>query len=108
MDANLYQHLASRTMTNTTTQDQRLNNAALGLCGEAGEVADLVKKHQHHEHSLDTIKLAEELGDLLWYVAQACVALEMDMGAVMHANIEKLKRRYPDGFSSEASRNREQ
>ena len=80
---------------------------ALGLAGEAGEVADLVKKGVFHQHGLDLEKLKKELGDVLWYVAALCTTSGLSMSDVMQANIEKLKARYPDGYSSQASINRQ-
>ncbi len=83
-----------------------MTNAALGLSGEAGEFADTVKKHLFHGHPLDREELLKEVGDILWYAALACDALDASLGAVMAANIEKLRRRYPEGFSSERSQQR--
>lgn len=106
MDADEYQHLALRTEARDRARNERLLNAALGLAGESGEVCDLLKKHLMQGHALDETKLAEELGDLLWYVALACDTLELPLGVVMERNVAKLRRRYPDGFSSERSVNR--
>jgi NTP pyrophosphatase (non-canonical NTP hydrolase) len=105
MDANTYQELALRTAAALEPR-QRLLNAALGLCGEAGEFADTLKKAEFHGHELDTAALQKELGDVLWYAALACNALGVQLGDVMEANIAKLRQRYPEGFSSERSRNR--
>lgn len=106
MNANDYQQLALRSEAPGRSRDERLLNAALGLCGEAGEWADTLKKHVFHAHPLDRDALSKELGDILWYVALACDALELQMSDVMAENIEKLRQRYPEGFSSERSRNR--
>lgn len=76
-----------------------LSNAALGLVGESGEVADKVKKHLYHGHELDKESLKKELGDVLWYVSALCSLCEFDLGDVMALNVEKLKHRYPRGFS---------
>lgn len=103
MDADEYMRLALRTEAPGREQRERLVNAALGLCGEAGEFADSLKKHLHHGHELDEAALRKELGDVLWYVALACDALGFQMGEVMAENIGKLRRRYPDGFSAERS-----
>jgi NTP pyrophosphatase (non-canonical NTP hydrolase) len=100
-----YQDLAART-DGTYADDARLLNAILGLCGESGEIADHVKKSIFHGHDLDKEHLAKEFGDILWYVAQGCRALGYTLEEVMHMNIDKLKKRYPDGFSSDASKNR--
>ncbi len=106
MEADEYQRQALRTLAGGLTPRERLTNAALGLSGEAGEFADTVKKHLFHGHPLEHDELIKELGDVLWYVALACDTLELPMSAVMEANIAKLRRRYPEGFSSERSRQR--
>ena len=79
---------------------------ALGIAGEAGEVADIIKKHVGHGHELDRTKLTKELGDVLWYVAALAHDIGVDLSTVARENVEKLKTRYPDGFSQERSRNR--
>ena len=101
-----YQQLAMRTAPKGMYPDDLALNAALGLAGEAGEFADIVKKYQFQGHQIDTTHLAKELGDILWYVAMGCESLNMSMDAVMEANIEKLKMRYPDGFDPERSQHR--
>lgn len=82
--------------------------AAIGMCGEAGEVAELVKKYEYHGHAIDTEHLARELGDVLWYVAYMADLFGYPLGKIMAMNQEKLAKRYPDGkFDAERSRNRE-
>jgi len=98
-----YQELARRTIGGGRTHEQQLANAALGLAGEAGEVADTLKKHLFHGRPLDRDAVVKELGDCLWYVAAMATAVGVSLDAVGAANIEKLRRRYPDGFSPEAS-----
>lgn len=100
-----YQQLARRTMGPRTHVDQ-LANAALGLSGEAGEVADMVKKHLFHSHPLGRDEMVKELGDCLWYVAAMATALDIPLSEIGERNIEKLRRRYPEGFSAERSLNR--
>lgn len=78
----------------------------LGVAGEAGECADLVKKHVFHGHPLKAEKLKKELGDVLWYVAMLARNLGFTMTDVINANVEKLVDRYPNGFTKEASINR--
>ncbi|MFQ3663059.1 MAG: nucleoside triphosphate pyrophosphohydrolase family protein [Chloroflexaceae bacterium] len=107
MDANEYQRLALHTEASGRDQHARLLNAALGLTGEAGEFSEALKKHLFHDHPLDERALRAELGDVLWYVALACDALGMRLGDVMRENVEKLRRRYPHGFSSARSLQRE-
>jgi len=101
-----YQQLAARTLSAGQSADQRLANAALGLTGEAGEVAEHVKKHLFHATPLDRDAIVKELGDCLWYVAALAGVLGVSLDEVGATNIEKLRRRYPDGFSSERSRQR--
>ncbi|AAK94361.1 MazG-like pyrophosphatase [Myxococcus phage Mx8] len=84
----------------------KLESDCLGLTGEAGEVADHVKKFVGHGHDLDVEKVKKELGDVLWYVAVIAARLDLDLGDVAAANVEKLRKRYPDGFSTEASKAR--
>ena len=105
MDAKEYQQLAARTLLKEpgfkiSNNEMMIVWNALGLAGEAGEVADLVKKAVFHQHGIVKENLANELGDVLWYIAALCSDLELDLGDVMQMNIDKLKARYPDGFSS--------
>lgn len=107
LNVDLYQELAGRTM-----KDEPFNmmvvESALGLCGESGEVADIIKKAEFHGHELDEKDVIKELGDVMWYVALMCTALGIPMSEVITKNIEKLKKRYPDGFSEERSINRDE
>lgn len=83
-----------------------LLNGALGLTGEAGEVSDMIKKYIFHGHDLTPEDIIKELGDVCWYLALMCTAIGVSLEYVMEQNIEKLKRRYPEGFSESASINR--
>lgn len=85
---------------------EQLLNACLGLSGEVGEFNDEVKKMIFHEHEYNEDKLVKELGDICWYLALACDSLSISLSDVMALNIEKLRKRYPEGFSAEASKNR--
>jgi NTP pyrophosphatase (non-canonical NTP hydrolase) len=100
-----YQVESARTLPMGTTKTDILI-AAIGLCGEAGEVADYVKKVEGHGHEFNKAKLAEELGDVLWYVAALCSYYDIQLGAAAIGNIKKLRARYPKGFSQAASRER--
>ena len=106
MNFDEYQRDAARTTDVTRSLKNRLANAALGLAGEAGEFVDMAKKWLYHGHPIDHEAAAKELGDVLWYVAEACTVLGLDLEDVAERNIEKLRARYPDGFSEERSRNR--
>jgi NTP pyrophosphatase (non-canonical NTP hydrolase) len=109
MNADEYQRLAGRTLIDGpdaeyTGAEIMLVWNALGIAGEAGEVADLIKKAVFHRHGLDQDALIKELGDVLWYAAALCSKIGVPMSEVMARNIEKLKVRYPEGYSSTASR----
>ncbi|NOZ70533.1 MAG: nucleoside triphosphate pyrophosphohydrolase family protein [Chloroflexi bacterium] len=106
MKLNEYQQLALRTAGNHGELDRTLMYTALGLNGEAGETAELIKKAFFHGHELDREALKKELGDVLWYLAVMADALGMPLEEVAQHNIDKLARRYPQGFSQERSRNR--
>ena len=102
-----YQKLAMRTCSIPyTDRGAMLTHAVLGLASEAGEVAGIFQK-TYQGHEADTEHIKKELGDCLWMIAEACEALEFDLGDVMMTNIEKLKDRYPEGFSVERSLHRE-
>lgn len=98
MTGSEYQKLAMRTLNPETAGADLLINAALGLCGESGEAADILKKHLFQNRELDREHLIEELGDVAWYLAEFCTALDISLDEVLEANIAKLKRRYPHGF----------
>jgi NTP pyrophosphatase (non-canonical NTP hydrolase) len=93
-----YQTDASRTSAPHWRHADRLANAAIGLCGESGEVAELVKKQLFHGKAHDSARLAEEVGDVLWYVAEVCTVAGLNLADVAQANVAKLRERYPDGF----------
>ena len=89
-----YQTLALRTAAPMDAVDD-LMHAALGLSGEAGEFADCIKKHLAYGQPLDKANAAEVIGDILWYCALACNALDAQLADVAAMNIEKLRKRYP-------------
>lgn len=88
------------------TDERRLLQGLMGLNGEAGEAIDIMKKYMFHGHELDKNHLAKELGDVAWYLALSADALGFTLEEVLEMNIEKLRRRYPDGFDVEKSKNR--
>ena len=83
-----------------------LRNAVYGLNGESGEVIDLLKKHEFQGHDLDRDKLIDEAGDVAWYLALLASALGVSLEEIMQKNVDKLKKRYPDGFDKDKSINR--
>lgn len=111
MTPNEYQELAGRTLidgSGKTYDDVEIMLVwnATGLAGEAGEVVEHIKKGVFHEHGIDVDKLADELGDVLWYVAAIATKLDVPLEYIMSANIDKLKKRYPGDWSPEDSRKR--
>ena len=106
LTANDYQKKAMTTLNPALSKQDVLLNGVMGLCGEAGECIDLVKKHLHQGHPLDSEKLAKELGDVAWYLAETAWALDLPLESILRGNLEKLKKRYPQGFDSEKSMNR--
>lgn len=100
-----YQEAVMRTCGQAGTEE-RLAMAIVGIADELGEVAGPIKKYLWHGHSLDKTKMIDEIGDVCWYIGLLCYALNIDLEIVLEHNIDKLRRRYPDGFSSEASINR--
>jgi NTP pyrophosphatase (non-canonical NTP hydrolase) len=101
-----YQQLALRTAGHREDRQQVLTYTALGLTGESGEVAEMIKKAFYHGHPLEKEKLSKELGDVLWYLAVMASGLGLSLDQIASENIDKLRARYPEGFSEERSLNR--
>lgn len=107
MDANEYQRLALRTLNPDLTPSEQLQDGFMGLCGEAGECIDVLKKHMFQGHTeLDKEHLAKELGDVSWYLAISAHAIGYKLGDIFEMNIAKLWKRYPEGFDSIRSERR--
>lgn len=119
MTGNEYQELAMRTndgkhserlakahIYNEGVYIAELFNACLGLSGETGELLDMVKKWIFHEKSLDKDHLKKELGDVMWYVAMFCKAMNWELDEILMMNVDKLKARYPEGFDTDLSNHR--
>ena len=118
MTGNEYQELAMR--TNDGKSLERLCHAigyedidigsllmgCLGLAGESGELLDLFKKWIFHNKPLDKDHAKKELGDVLWYVAEIAHSMEWNLDEIMQMNVDKLKARYPEGFSVDLSNHR--
>ena len=90
----------------------RLLTAALGLSAEAGEFTEVVKKIilQGKPYNEDNVfHMKRELGDICWYIAQACMALDTTFDEIIEMNVEKLEKRYPGGeFNVHQSENRQE
>ena len=107
MTINEYQKLAMTTLNPELSKKDVLINGVMGLCGESGEAIDIVKKHLSQGHPLDRDKLVKELGDIAWYLAETATALDVTLEEVLEGNIEKLRKRYPEGFDKEHSLHRD-
>ena len=103
MQANEYQKLAMTTLNPALDKKDVLINSVMGLCGESGEAIDIVKKWLMQGHELDKEHLIKELGDVAWYLAEAATALDVPLEAVFQGNLDKLRKRFPNGFDTEAS-----
>ena len=103
MTINEYQQLAMTTLNPALSKRDTLINSVMGLCGESGEAIDIVKKWLAQGHDLDKEHLAKELGDIAWYLAEAATAMDLSLEDILRANIEKLKKRYPEGFEARRS-----
>lgn len=106
MEGKKYQELAMVTLNKELTKKDMLVNGVMGLNGESGEVIDAVKKHLFQGHELDKNKIKEELGDVMWYVAEICESLDFSLDDVLINNIDKLQKRFKNGFTKEESINR--
>ena len=102
---NEYQELAARTINNDLSDKDKVLHALHGMAGEVGEIHSIYQKiYQGHE--FDEYEMMKELGDLLWFIAEYCTVFGWDLEDIMQRNINKLKARYPEGFSEENSVNR--
>ena len=107
MNINEYQREAMTLLNPDIPKEEVLLNALMGLCGESGEAIDLFKKHRFQGHALDRDKMIKELGDVAWYLAEAATGLDIDLSEVLQRNLDKLHARYPQGFDTKRSQNRE-
>lgn len=107
MTGNEYQELASRTIADGMTAANQEFHALHGMVGEIGELHSIYqKRYQGHLEDLNEHR-KKELGDLLWFIAEYCTACGWDLEDVMRLNIDKLKKRYPEGFEVERSLHRQ-
>lgn len=108
MTMNQYQTEAMRTASGVTnaSNENLILNGAMGLCGESGEIIDLLKKNMFQGHDFDKEHLAKECGDVLWYVAVLAKGLGYELDEIAEMNKAKLRKRYPDGFEVEKSLHR--
>lgn len=105
MTGNEYQKLASRTIRADMDSTHQASHALYGMVAEIGELHGIYQKwYQGHwdteEHRM------KEVGDLLWFIAEYCTACGWKLEDIMQMNIDKLKKRFPDGFDPEKSLHR--
>ena len=93
---------------NHSDDKQMLLNGVMGLAGESGKCVDMMKKHLFQGHELDKEHMAKELGDVAWYIALSAYALGYDLETILRLNVEKLQKRYPNGFEAERSLHRQE
>ena len=102
MELNEYQKLAERTINYRLRRDEVLRHSLFEMCAELGEIHSIYQKvFQGHHIKVEDLKL--EVGDLLWGIAEFCTVNGFTLEDIAQKNIEKLKKRYPDGFSEEKS-----
>ena len=106
MSPNEFQLEALRTASGMNQAFPMELNGVMGLAGESGECVDLMKKHLFQGHALDKEHLAKELGDVAWYLAVTAAAIGYDLETIFQMNIDKLRKRYPDGFDADRSQHR--
>ena len=107
MQMNEYQKAAARTINQKLNKEQQANHALHGMTGEIGEIHSLYQK-AYQGHLVEYIHLKKELGDLMWFISEYCTALGWTLEEVAQLNIDKLKARYPDGFSEDKSLHRKE
>ena len=98
-DLDVFQEEALRSMRNDLPYEAICSNMCMGLAGETGETVDIFKKHIYQGKDLDINDVIEEIGDILWYIANLCNVNKITMKECMESNVEKLRKRYPNGFS---------
>ena len=101
MNTQEYKSEALRTLSPDLTINERLGLCGLGLSGEVGEVTDLLKKFLYHRNGrpLDSEKLRDELGDVLWYFFILLDTVGISFEEVLEANVAKCRARHPNGFT---------
>lgn len=108
MEIKEYQLKSTRTLNKDLSTEQTICNMIFGISGESGEVADILKKSMFQGHKLDEEHLKEEIGDLMFYIANLATIFNFDFGEILEGNVDKLQKRYPGGFETKRSINREE
>ena len=106
MQVSEYQEQAKRTMANLGHTMDNIH-MCLGLQTESAELSDVFKKFIAYDRPVDWVNVKEELGDLMWYVANLCNINGWNLEDIMETNIKKLEARYPEKFTTESAINRD-
>ena len=107
MNMNEYQDLAARTINRKLSLPEATRHALFGLCGEVGEIHSIFQK-SYQGHQISYIDLRNEIGDVMWMVAELCTVHGWNLDDICRENIEKLRKRYTEGFAEERSLHREE
>ena len=107
MEFKKYQALAARTINSNLTPIEMRLHALHEMASEVGEIHGIYQKG-YQGHEITETELKKEVGDLLWGIAEYCTSHGWDMGEIAEMNIEKLRKRYPDGFEVARSVHREE
>jgi len=107
MELNEYQILASRTIAKNMNEQDMEMHALRGMVGEVGELHSIYQKI-YQVHMADRTHQKKAIGDLLWFIAEYCTSKDWTLDDVASTNIDKLKARYPMGFSADNSIHRKE
>ena len=102
----IFQREARRSLRDDLPYEATCSNMCMGLAGEIGEVIDIMKKHIYQGKELDITDVIEEVGDVLWYIANFCNVNNITMDECMESNIKKLRKRFPNGFTTKDANER--
>lgn len=106
MTGNEYQGLAARTINKEMSLEQQMRHALHGMVGELGEIHSLYQKEYQGHGKPDREHILKECGDLAWFLAEFLTSQGFSLDDCLETNIDKLRKRYPDGFDSEHSLHR--
>lgn len=105
MELKEYQKFCKMTAKKFDSKEKEILTWGLGIAGEAGDVAGCIKKTFSHDNNQKS-GIRENLGDVMWYIAMICEFFGWNLEDIMKENIEKLRRRHPEGFSHRFARER--
>jgi NTP pyrophosphatase (non-canonical NTP hydrolase) len=102
-----YCEKANRTCASLVNNEMDNVHMIFGMATEIGEITDAIKKHIAYGKSIDWINVQEEIGDLMWYIANFCVINDFKLEEILANNIKKLRIRYPEKFNEYNANNRD-